>query len=744
MNAVSRGVLAAAVKASRRLRSFVMLSALVATAADSQRSADYHSLQIPEVAATKPRPITPKDLALLRDIDTFSLSPDGKFLAINVRQAVLETNSYRTAWFVASTSLWGRPHNVADAGEAQMVFSPDESTSGEFQAKPAQWSPDSMWIAYLVKINGVVQVWRSRRDGNAQEQVSHNPANVVDFMWSSDGSRIYLSVEGRTREEILHAEREEARHGFLLDERFHPGRQQSRPTLARNSDLDKASERWGRGRHIWVCDIARGIERLATTSDFEGIAQIRTKTNLTYMRLADELKLSIPSQAKFTANQRYVTWLDIARRDDMAFYPELRVFAAESRSGGDPIPCTAEPCTGRIQNIWWSGDDKEVVFDRAEGVNHASHALYAWSPLEGRVRKILFTNDLLLDCTVSESGLVCLRESPTTPRHVVSISLADGVDSTLFDPNPEFHNIKFGEAERLEWTNEFGHSAFGYFLKPLNYVPEKKYPLVVVTYRASGFLRGGVGDEYPAHVFAANGIGVLCFDKPQVEEYLPPAKGVAEIMHALDHDLLGLRSEVSSLEKGLSVVEESRLVDSNRIALTGLSAGAEIGMHSLLYGKRNFAAAILSSTSWDPIDFYISPDDTRKLFVQMGRGVPEGPDGGWWRKVSPALNVDKIHTPILMNVADRELIWSIQTISSMKEHRKPLEVFVYPDEWHVKGWPSHRYAIYLRNIDWLNFWLKDQEDTDPLKAEEYARWRGLRNLQKQNYQSGRLDRSPGP
>jgi len=186
------------------------------------------------------------------------------------------------------------------------------------------------------------------------------------------------------------------------------------------------------------------------------------------------------------------------------------------------------------------------------------------------------------------------------------------------------------------------------------------------------------------------------------------------------------------LEKGLSIVEESGIVDAQRIGLTGLSYGAEIVMFSLLYGHTNYATAIVSSTSWDPIEFYILPDESRKLLAKMGRGLPDGPDAGWWRKVSPALNVDKIHAPILMNVADRELISSIQTISTLKEYRKPVEVFVYPDEWHEKGWPSHRYSIYQRNVDWLNFWLKGEEDFDPAKAEEYARWRELRNLQKQD------------
>src|SRR5229473_708187 len=134
-----------------------------------QQSADQDRLQILEVAAAQPRAISAKDLALLRDLDTFSVSPDGKFVAINVRQAGFESNDYRTAWFVASTNLAQRAVNVGDAGEPQMLFSPDNSTSGEFQAHPAQWSPDGTWIAYLVKKDGAFQVWRSRRDGSTQE-----------------------------------------------------------------------------------------------------------------------------------------------------------------------------------------------------------------------------------------------------------------------------------------------------------------------------------------------------------------------------------------------------------------------------------------------------------------------------------------------------------------------------------------------------------------------------------------------
>ena len=35
------------------------------------------------------------------------------------------------------------------------------------------------------------------------------------------------------------------------------------------------------------------------------------------------------------------------------------------------------------------------------------------------------------------------------------------------------------------------------------------------------------------------------------------------------------------------------------------------------------------------------------------------------------------------------------------------------------------------NLDWFCFRLKDEEDPDPTKVEQFARWRELRKLQEQ-------------
>jgi len=99
-----------------------------------------------------------------------------------------------------------------------------------------------------------------------------------------------------------------------------------------------------------------------------------------------------------------------------------------------------------------------------------------------------------------------------------------------------------------------------------------------------------------------------------------------------------------------------------------------------------------------------------------------------YRKVSMALNASSVHTPLLINAADAEYIRDMQRVSTLRTLKKPVEMFIYPDERHEKNQPKHRYSIYERNADWFNFWLRDKEDPNPAKAEQYKRWRELRKL----------------
>ena len=114
-------------------------------------------------------------------------------------------------------------------------------------------------------------------------------------------------------------------------------------------------------------------------------------------------------------------------------------------------------------------------------------------------------------------------------------------------------------------------------------------------------------------------------------------------------------------------------------------------------------------------------------FKRRGYPASTREDPAFWAPYSIAVNAARIDTPILMQLSDDEYQLSLEAFTALAEHGKPVEMHVFPGERHVKWQPAHRAAIYARNLDWFDYWLRDRRDPDPAKAAQYARWDKLRS-----------------
>jgi dipeptidyl aminopeptidase/acylaminoacyl peptidase len=94
--------------------------------------------------------------------------------------------------------------------------------------------------------------------------------------------------------------------------------------------------------------------------------------------------------------------------------------------------------------------------------------------------------------------------------------------------------------------------------------------------------------------------------------------------------------------------------------------------------------------------------------------------------MSPALNAGRITAPLLMNAPDSEYVIALQQYWEMRDHHRPVEMWIYADEGHIKHQPVHRLGVYDRNVDWFDYWLRDVRDPDPAKLSQYKRWDELR------------------
>ena len=113
-------------------------------------------------------------------------------------------------------------------------------------------------------------------------------------------------------------------------------------------------------------------------------------------------------------------------------------------------------------------------------------------------------------------------------------------------------------------------------------------------------------------------------------------------------------------------------------------------------------------------------DNVRKVW---GLGSPDETPAEW-RKVSAALNVDRIEAPVLMQLPEQEARLSVELFSKLAK-RWMGEMHVFPLAPHIKVEPRQKLAAYERNLDWFRFWLRGEVDPDPAKAEQYRRWRML-------------------
>ena len=703
---------ACSVTVSQILFLFVILLPLVANAST--------------VDSESGRGITLSDLLAIRDITSMVVSPDGRYVAYHVVQADIDENRHELSLYVTPTITGSEPVLALDLGYAQLATNSAGRQNGQLFSGEIVWSPNSDWIAFTASKNGEVQLWRSQIDEADLEQLTHNDADVENPVVSADGASILFAV-GRDRAAMSAANTAEARRGYLeqYPPLFYVGRGPVWPPCK------DGRERWDHEINdsrecqlsIWTIDLRSGTERLATDAEVG-----------TYFSEAD----SAPSTVVRRGSRKNVTRLMetmspdgmksawFQNEDPSVFngprYP-VRVAVAQN---GTLTLCRIRECRQKMPSqIWWSSDSDEVIFLVRDGRGRTLHSLYAWDVGEDRVRTIYRGDEWFDQCQIAQGRLICLMETWISPRKIVALELSSSAVSTIVDKNAEFQKIRFTQVEKIFGMDEQGNLASGHLVYPEGYEPGLRYPLIIVQYVSRGFLRGGVGDEHPIHVYAHSGFAILSFNTPD-GDYMEKEGDSRKLQAAYLKYLLVDSGPASAIESIIDDLVDKGVVDPARIGISGLSHGATTTDSTLL--RRNYTAASTAySVSASPVFEAPSSSNWGNAVNLAFGGTPYTENGSKNRKIhSIAWNADRIETPYLIQVADREYHITKQNYSALLDAGKPVEMWVYPDEYHVKWQPAHRYNVYRRNLQWFQFWLQNIEVDDPVDPEQYTRWRKMR------------------
>lgn len=81
---------------------------------------------------------------------------------------------------------------------------------------------------------------------------------------------------------------------------------------------------------------------------------------------------------------------------------------------------------------------------------------------------------------------------------------------------------------------------------------------------------------------------------------------------------------------------------------------------------------------------------------------------------------------MLFQAADNEYLAMVASHTALTQANIPSELYIFPDEDHIKWQPAHRLAVYRRNLAWFDFWLNDQRPTDTEGHSDVLRWEEMR------------------
>lgn len=296
----------------------------------------------------------------------------------------------------------------------------------------------------------------------------------------------------------------------------------------------------------------------------------------------------------------------------------------------------------------------------------------------------------------------------------------------IWDPNAWLRGIDLGRVDVFRWRTEDGREWKGGLYKPSDFKPGMRYPLVIQTH--------GFFENY----FHASGL------YPTANAARELAVAGIVVLQVADDVCATLRPDegpcaVSAYEAAVKQLVAQGLVDPERIGIVGFSRTCFYVMEALTSGSLHFrAASITDGQMITYLQYMLSggaAEDGNSLAGQFDEVIGARPFGEGlrlWLKRSVGFNLDKVEAPLLITAEGSSsllfMMW--EPYAALRYLNKPVDLILLNTREHVLTNPEARIASQDSSVDWFRFWLKDEEDPSPKKADQYKRWHELRELER--------------
>ena len=676
-------------------------------------------------AVAERKPWTPADLWKMKRVADPQLSPDGKWIAFVVTETDYEENkSNSDIWIVSS-----------EGGDPKRLTA---SPKGDSHPR---WSPCGKRIAFISGRDGSSQAWVIAVGGGEAGKLTEFPGGVSDLEWMPGGERLIFT--GRTYLGVADLDSVSARDKAVEDRKvsakvhehlmyrhwdtYEDGKVQHLFTIAAGGGdpVDITPELEYDALTYWLASAGRDFD----VSPDGKMVYFSGKQDKDQAVSYNEEIWAVPAGGgaarKITSNPaadshprvspdgKHLAWRATRRPGYESDRYELMVMEIAS---GKTRSLTSS-FDRSVGSLFWSGDGKKIFF---EAEDTADINLFSVPASGGEVKTVIgpagagrgsHTN---MAAAPKEKFFVYLYRPM---EHYFEIFRCDGRGGNarkLTGINDDLVAAHyFPSAEDVWFEGAGGTKIHGFLVKPIDFDPAKKYPMLVRIHGGPQQMFGyAFRNEYA--VFAGAGYAVFFCNPRGSTGY------GTEICDGVNLDWGG--KVITDIKNGVShVLAAKAWIDPAKVGAWGGSFGGFVCNWFQGHNEDRMFSVLVSHAG--EADQWSSYGSTEELwFPEWESGGPPWDTVELTDETSPIRYAKKFSTPHLIIHGELDFRVPItggeQMFTALQRLGVPSKMIRFPDENHWIQKPQNARFWYASILDWFDQWLKRDGAEKPLEGFE--------------------------
>jgi dipeptidyl aminopeptidase/acylaminoacyl peptidase len=672
------------------------------------------------LAQTGKFPVEVTDLLEIKNVGNVALSPDGKHLAYTVVSVIADEKN--AGEYRYQSQVW--------ISQTTAPFEKYQFTTAPEGAGQPQWAPNGKRIAFTRGVEGVPQIFIASLTGGEPVQITNMPGGATNPVWSPDGKLIAFQNSMPLRQYVHDSDFNRSntiplfsleKPGienavFLKKHDLKPNPNGSidevRAYLFKNEmdkkakvihKLDFQLEATTSGEmnvtHIFTVLPQAGAKPKAITTGYANMS------NPKFIPGSSMLLVEAPYFTKYhpdRARERAIYFIDSSGSAPKALIADSGLVysgATVSPSGKWVAFQKGQTSFVTIPELYimqLSPDAKPIKVNYDRNKSNVSFStddrfLYFTSPANGGVLlqrydmrtaqlNALSTTDEGISSFEAGGGLLAyVKNSAAGPSELYVADTENKQPRKISNHNAWVQEKKLSKPEKATFKNELGQEIEYWVMKPTNFEPGKKYPLLLEIHGGPTAMWGpgeaSMWHEY--QYFCSKGYGVVYCNPRGSGGY-----GTSFMRSNMNDWGNGpMRDVLTALNKAV----EQGWADTSKLLITGGSYAGYLVSYILGHDQR-FAAACAQRGVYDLRTFFGEGNAWRLVPNYFGGYPWEKTTSDILERESPINYVQNIQTPLIIFHGEQDLrtgvIQSEQLYKSLKVLNRPVEYVRHPGATH--------------------------------------------------------------